>query len=206
MAALLFIYLGHLILAINFLGAFGYAGPVPPNAQSDVQPIPPGYFGMDLDMLPGCAENLDLHAPPLDCFIATKAFLAPNYCIGNPDTGNCVRYLALPFCVDAADPDDNEALARCIEGVPYGPCHINPGGRACSSKLFSHFAFVQPDTSSHAENYQNQTRPTSENSKRQAAVNPYAFYGGPKDSEYLRAHNQWQIDFFTGTIHPPFDI
>jgi hypothetical protein len=84
-----------------------------------------------------------------DCLVARTAFRMPEYCKTYATTANCILYLYPAFCRDIHLPavqTDTKPLQNCINAIPFGPCHYNPTGRACTSGLFSIFKFVNdPD-------------------------------------------------------------
>ena len=90
--------------------------------------------------IPGCGI-LDSY----DCLVARAAFRIPEYCTTYATTVNCVLHLHLAFCGDIHLPavhTDTGPLQNCINAIPFGPCHYNTTGRACTSGLFSNFKFV----------------------------------------------------------------
>jgi hypothetical protein len=109
-----------------------------------IAPIPPPRAGDNTFTIPGC-EVLD----SVDCLVAKTAFGMPEYCKTYATTVNCITYLTPAFCGDIDLPavqEDTTPLQNCIDAVPFGPCHYNATGRACTSGLSSAFHFLNdPD-------------------------------------------------------------
>ena len=109
-----------------------------------IAPIPPARADDTVLTIPGC-EVFD----SFDCLVAKTAFAMPEYCKTYATTVNCVIYLTPAFCGDIHLPavqDDPKPLQDCINAVRFGPCEYNTTGRACTSRLFSAFKFLDdPD-------------------------------------------------------------
>jgi hypothetical protein len=116
------------------------------NSQTtdSIAPIPPARADDTVLTIPGC-EVFD----SFDCLVAKTAFAMPAYCKIYTTTVNCVIYLTPAFCGDIHLPavqDDPKPLQDCINAVRFGPCEYNTTGRACTSRLFSAFKFLDdPD-------------------------------------------------------------
>jgi hypothetical protein len=105
-----------------------------------IAPIPPPRADDTDFTIPGC-EVLK----SIDCLVAKTAFKMPEYCKTYATTVNCVTYLTPAFCEDIDLPavqNDTTPLQNCIDAVPFGPCYYNTTGRACTSRLFSAFKFL----------------------------------------------------------------